>query len=199
MTTLLHTIEQDIDDQTELLQQKENEKYLKAEKKRKNPPSSIDDFLSGKVQKPTIRKSFVGKVTKGIKTVEQAAEFGFELLKNTIGVEDIRPHYHIDEHDNETKCTNLACEFWFWKHPEVMDVFKDYEELEPYVNKDPRKFNSVLLLKIRKDQKLLLGKVVKTPAGRIRIVSVLKIVALVLSSATVGTFLPIVFSILSEI
>ena len=152
----------------------------------------MEDVSKLPVPTPTTRHSFVGK------TVEEAAKFMLGALQ---GIKEWSEsdfeHTHRNEDGEEYECQQLSCDWRFWHHPEVEDVMKDYAVLDKWASKDPEKFNSLVLLKIRKDQKAVDGKIVAFLGRRIQMKKIYKIALMVLTGTGVaGGLFGIVVSVL---
>ena len=134
--------------------------------------------------KPTTRHSFIPM------SMEDAKDKALGLLKGIKEFSKGEAHHTHDVDGVEVPCENPGCNWKFWHHPEVMDVMNEYPDLEYYADKDPVKFNSLVLLSQRKRAQAVDGYILKIGKRRIQLNKVLNKVLLPLIGSTgVGTII----------
>lgn len=140
-----------------------------------------------KIEEPSVQRSFVGK------TAEEAAKFMLGALQ---GIKEWSEsdfsHTHADENANTYECQNLGCDWRFWHHPEVIAVLEKYPELEGWVNKDQEKFNSLLLLGMAADQKVVDGKIISFLGLKMQRRKLIGGIMALFTSTSIGTIIGII-------
>jgi len=102
-----------------------------------------------------------------IEDIEVAADQGLTLL-NGLKNWNLHKRLHADQ-------------IHFWQHPEVKDTLHEYKELASWVDRDPERMNSIVLLKLRKMH------IKERRMGRLR--SAIKVALVAISSTGLGAWL----------
>lgn len=129
---------------------------------------------------PTLRPSIIGR------SVEDAADFFLAVKKWD---PDLAFHMHKNGKGKKSKCRKLGCDWKFWHHPEVARAMAEYPDLEDWVDRDPEKFNSLLLMGTRKDRRAVDGRMVTIFGIRIQLKKLIQIIIGVLGVSGLSAIL----------